>query len=38
MSGTYPLEVPALAMQMVFGKNLLQPVGVGVKDLKHLNN
>ena len=38
-SGTYPLEVLALAMMMVIGTNLLHlVVGVGEKDSMHLNN
>ena len=38
-SGTYPLEVLALAMMMVIGINLLHlVVGVGEMDPKHLNN
>lgn len=38
-SGTYPLEVLALAMMMVIGINLLHlVVGVGEMDSMHLNN
>ena len=37
-SGTYPLEVLALAMMMVIGINLLHlGVGVGEEDSMHLN-
>ena len=38
-SGTYPLEVLALAMMMVIGINLLHlEVGVGEMDSMHLHN